>query len=417
MDREISIEFVKRRKRKNAIKLIIVLVIFSAVFVIFSSLIKPKVNLNNFKVATADCGDIEVSFSAYGIVIPQYSEVITSPISTIITRVNFLPGDNVTEHDTLIILDIQKEKNKYVNLQYELTINKNRLLRSEQEANQKINNLRLVLKADSIKVEQLASSWRKEKQLLDIGGECQEKVDLIEMDFKIAKINRDKLIQEYKSIVQLSLLDKNTQDIELAILSDRLEQQRLLIKNSFITPKRSGVLTSVMVQPGEQINIGQQIATIADISKFKIVGTVPGKYANRLNYNQKVNVYIQDSLIIGIISGIAPEIKNESVNFTVTLDNPSSNFLRAQLKTDVRIIQSLKQNVIRLPFENYYQEDSFVEMFVVNGDVLEKRKVLLGGCSYNFVEVISGISIGEKVILNKELADSYKNYKSIGFKN
>jgi len=417
MDREISIEFVKRRKRKKAIKLIIGFAIFSVVFVILSSLIKPHVNLNNYKVATADCGNIEVSFSAYGLVIPQYSEVITSPISTTVLRVNFLSGANVNEHDTLIIPDIQKELNKYVSLQYELAINKNRSLRCVQEANQKINNLRLVLKADSIKIEQLASSWRKEKQLLDIGGECQEKVDLIEMDYKIAKINRDKLTQEYKSITQLSALDKNIQDIELAILSDKLDEQRLLINNSFIRPKQSGVLTSVMVQPGQQINIGQQIATIADISKFKIVGTVPGKYANRLNYNQKVKVYIQDSMVRGIISGIAPEVKNESVNFTVTLDNPTCNFLRAQLKTDVRIIQSLKQNVIRLPFENYYQEDSFVEMFVVNGDVLEKRKVLLGGCSFDYVEVISGISTGEKVVLSKELAESYKSYKSIGFKN
>ena len=416
MDRTISTDVVKRRRRKVIIRVSIGLILFSMLFILLPGWIAPVVNLNEYNIANSEKGDIEISFSTYGIVSPQYNEVLTSPIATTVLRVNFRPGDNVSLTDTIIVPDVSKEYRKYVNLEQDLTIKKNSILKSAEQAIQRKRELELGLFSDSINIGQLLSQLNKERQLFKIGGGAQEKVDLAEMNYKVAMINRDKLKQQYESFNSLSLIDRSTEQIELSILQQRTKEQSDLISQSFIRAKRAGVITSLAVQPGQQIGAGQQIATIADVSNYKIIGSVPGKYANRLNYQQRVLIYIQDSVLTGKITGIAPEIKDGTVNFTVSLSEPNHPLLRAQLKTDVRIIQSNTQDVVRLPFGDYYVENSYVDLFVFNGDMLERRKVLLGGCSFDYVEVKEGLEAGERVIISAALAKTYENYQTISFK-
>lgn len=417
MDREISSDYIKQRRRKVIIRISIAVVVFAALFIMLPSWIAPVANLSEYEIAKTDVGVIEVSFSANGTVVPTYNEVITSPISTTVLRINFLPGDNITTFDTIIVPDISQEKRLLDNFYQELIIKQNAVLRSNQQIVQNKRQLRLSLYADSIQVEQLASSLRKEKQLLNIGGGSQEKVDLAEMNYKVSQINREKQLQEYSSFVLLSLIDVKTQQIEQSILEDKISQQKELINRAFIRSKTSGVITKLDVQPGQRISAGHQVATIADVTNFKIIGNVPGKYANRINYNQQVRVNVQDSVLLGVITGISPEVESGSVNFTVTLADSDNALLRAQLKTDVRIIESVNNSAVRLAFGDYYSDNSYIDMFVFNGDKLERRKVLLGGCSFDYVEIKEGLKPGERVVISKSLVETYRNHQTIGFKN
>jgi HlyD family secretion protein len=417
MDRALSKDYVNKRKRKIIIRTSVAVVTIATLFILLPGWRTPVANMKLYRVGYADKGDIETSFSAYGIVTPLYNEVITSPIATTVLRINNSAGDNITTTDTIIIPDIERANATLKKLIRERTIKENSIKRSKESIIQKLKQFSLALNADSIKIEQLASSLRKERELLNIGGGSQEKVDLAEMNYKVAKINRDKLIQEHDSYKALSNIDMNTSDIELSILNEKIYEQQTLINRSFIRSKRDGVITSLAVKPGQQISAGQQVATVANVNNFKITGSVPGKFADRLNYNMKVRVIIQDSSLYGHLSGIAPEIDGGSVSFTVTLDNPNHPLLRAQLKTDIRIIQKIEQDAIRLPFSDFYIEDAYVSLFVYNKGKLEKRKVLLGGCSYDYIEVKSGIKPGEKVVISKSLTEEFVDYTTIDFKN
>ncbi|GEM_PF-3043278 len=417
MDRAISKDYIKRRKKKIIIRSSIGIITLTLLMILLPGWMAPVADIGLYRIAYADKGNIETSFSAYGVVTPLYNEVITSPIATTVLRVNNSSGDNITISDTIIIPDIERVEADLKKLIRERTIKENSIMRNKELINQKLKQFTLALNADSIKIEQLASSLRKERELLKIGGGSQEKVDLAEMNYKVARINRDKLIQELSSYKALSNIDISTGDIELSILNEKISEQQILINRSFIRSKRDGVITSIAVKPGQQIGAGQQVATVANVNNFKITGDVPGKFADRLNYNMKVRVIIQDSSLYGRLSGIAPEVNGGSVSFTVTLDNPNHPLLRAQLKTDIRIIQQVEHNTIRLPFADFYTDNAYVDLFVYNGDKLEKRKVLLGGCSYDYVEIKSGIKPGEKVVISKSLAEEYEDYTTIGYKN
>jgi len=48
----------------------------------------------------------------------------------------------------------------------------------------------------------------------------------------------------------------------------------------------------------------------------------------------------------------------------------------------------------------YYTGPGAYELFVLSGSSLERRKVQLGESNYEFVEVISGLNSGDKVVVS-----------------
>lgn len=63
-------------------------------------------------------------------------------------------------------------------------------------------------------------------------------------------------------------------------------------------------------------------------------------------------------------------------------------------------MNAVKDNVMRIANGPYYQGLATYELFVMNGNSLEKRKVQLGESNYQYVEVISGLHVGDQVVVS-----------------
>ena len=73
-----------------------------------------------------------------------------------------------------------------------------------------------------------------------------------------------------------------------------------------------------------------------------------------------------------------------------------------------------KENALSVPIESVVNEKGNKKyIFVFKDNVLEKREVTLGVESEDDIEVLSGISEGEEVVLNPtlELSDGTKVYR------
>ena len=63
----------------------------------------------------------------------------------------------------------------------------------------------------------------------------------------------------------------------------------------------------------------------------------------------------------------------------------------------------------------YYVGEGKYDLFVLKGDHLERREVVLGESNWDYVEVISGLQVGDKVVVSDMSA--YKNKKELKLKN
>ena len=67
---------------------------------------------------------------------------------------------------------------------------------------------------------------------------------------------------------------------------------------------------------------------------------------------------------------------------------------------DVHVTHAMKDETLRLPTGAYYMGQGDYDLWVVNGERVEKRKVMLGASGFEYVEVLQGLTVGEKVIIS-----------------
>ena len=153
-------------------------------------------------------------------------------------------------------------------------------------------------------------------------------------------------------------------------------------------------------QVGTRVSQGTQVAILSDLSHFRIDGEIADSYGDRISTGNKVIVRVGSDELAGVVSNVTPLSKNGIIQFSVQLDDDSHSRLRSGLKTDVYVMNAVKDNVMRIANGTYYQGQATYELFVINGNSIEKRKVQLGESNYQYVEVISGLQFGDQVVVS-----------------
>jgi HlyD family secretion protein len=167
-----------------------------------------------------------------------------------------------------------------------------------------------------------------------------------------------------------------------------------------IRSPRKAILTYINNQVGTRVLQGTQVAILSDLSHFRIDGEIADSYGDRISTGNKVVVRIGSDELIGAVSNVTPLSKNGVIQFSVQLDDDNHQRLRSGLKTDVYVMNAIKEDVMRIANGPYYTGQGSYELFVLNGNSLEKRKVQLGESNYEYVEVISGLQSGDKVVVS-----------------
>ena len=150
------------------------------------------------------------------------------------------------------------------------------------------------------------------------------------------------------------------------------------------------------------------MAIISDLSHFKVEGEIADTYGDRVAAGGKAVVKIGNDKLEGTVSSVTPLSKNGVISFTVQLKDDNNRRLRSGLKTDVYVMNAVKEDVMRMANASFYVGRGEYDLFVrTSDDELVKRKVQLGDSNFEYVEVVSGLQLGDVVVVSD--MSSYKN--------
>ena len=150
------------------------------------------------------------------------------------------------------------------------------------------------------------------------------------------------------------------------------------------------------------------MAIISDLSHFKVEGEIADTYGDRVAAGGKAVVKIGNDKLEGTVSSVTPLSKNGVISFTVQLKDDNNPRLRSGLKTDVYVMNAVKEDVVRMANASFYVGRGEYDLFVrTSDDELVKRKVQLGDSNFEYVEVVSGLQPGDVVVVSD--MSSYKN--------
>lgn len=414
MDREISKEVQRKEQRKQIIKIGGGVAIGIALIALVISFLQTSLNRKDLTISTVDKGVIEVSVSASGKVIPAFEEIINSPINSRIVEIYKKGGDSVDVGTPILKLDLQSAETEYNKLLDEQQMKRLELEKLKVTNQSKLSEMEMKLKVSRMELDRKAVELRNERYLDSLGAGTTDKVRQVELDYNVSQLKLREDEQKYINEQALCEADFKVKELDLNIFHKGLAETKRTLDDAQIRSPRKAILTYVNNEIGAQVGEGTKVAIVSDLSHFKIEGEIADTYGDRIAAGSKAVVKIGSDKLEGTVSDVTPLSKNGVISFTVQLDEDNHRRLRSGLKTDVYVMNAVKDDVMRIANASYYVGKGEYELFVVNGDQLLKRKVQLGDSNYEYVEVVSGLQPGDEVVVSD--MNSYKEKNKLKIK-
>lgn len=415
MDREIPKEVRQKERRQQMMKWGGAGVLAVACMVALVSLMRSSVNRKDLVLSTVDRGTIEVSVSASGKVVPAFEEIINSPINTRIVEVYGKGGDSVDVGTPILKLDLQSLETDYKKLLDEEQMKRYQLAQLQVNNETYLSDLAMQVKIAAMKLDRMEVELRNERYLDSLGSGTTDKVRQAELNFRTGKLELEQLRQQLANERKVKEADLKVKQLECNIASKTLAEMKRTLDAAQVRSPRKAILTYVDNQVGAQVAQGTRIAVISDLSHFKVEGEIADTYGDRVAAGGKAIVKVGSEKLEGTVSSVTPLSKNGVISFTVQLADASHRRLRSGLKTDVYVMNAVKDDVLRLANASYYVGRGEYDLFVLDEeDELVKRKVRLGESNFEYVEVVSGLQPGDRVVVSD--MSSYKNKEKLKVK-
>ena len=415
MDREIPKEVRRKERNKKIVRYAIAGVAGVVVLSVLISLMRTGVKEKDLVFSTVDQGTIEVSVSASGKVVPAFEEIINSPINTRILEVYRKGGDSVDVGTPILKLDLQSTETEYRKLLDEEQMRGYKLQQLQVNNETTLKDLAMQVKVKEMTLNRMRVELRNERYLDSIGSGTTDKVRQAELSVNVAQLELEQLRQQYENEQQVLAAEYKVQELDFSIFRKGLAEMKRTLDDAQVRSPRKAILTYINDQIGVQVAQGEQIAIISDLSHFKVEGEIADTYGDRVAAGGKAIVKIGSEKLEGVVSSVTPLSKNGVIAFTVQLQDDSNRRLRSGLKTDVYVMNAVKEDVLRLANASYYVGRGEYDLFVRSSEgELQKRKVQLGDSNFEYVEVVSGLEPGDQVVVSD--MNRYKNKSKLKVK-
>ena len=198
-------------------------------------------------------------------------------------------------------------------------------------------------------------------------------------------------------------------DSQIALQQGQVEKLRAIaqfqrgrVASMHVTAGAAGVLQDLSLEAGQWVQAGQQLAEVVEPSRLKAVLRIAETQAAEVAIGEKAAIDTRNGIVQGHVMRTDPSAQNGTVAVDVALDGALPQGARPDLSIEGTITIERLPNVVYVGRPAYGQSNSTVGLFrlVDGGKYAVRVNVQLGRTSVNSVEVLSGLKVGDVVILS-----------------
>jgi HlyD family secretion protein len=399
-DRPLEQSVIRKSQMKRSLQWLIAIVLAASIILWFVAWVSPSVQRSQIRTAKVERGDLEASITATGLVVPEFEQVISSPIDTRILRILKKAGDTIHPQEPILLLDLETAMLAYekVNDQLALKVNQQHQLKATLEnqlikVNSQIKVKQLDLAAKKLKMEQNEPLYHS-KYI------SKSDFDSIVLDYKSAQEQLHELIETKKNLESAEKLQQEGVDLEIKIYKSERTLLKQELELATTKAEKGGILTWVTLSEGATIRKGDVIAKVADLHTYRVDATISDIHANRLTIGMPVRVKINEKFLNGTVSNILPTIENGIVRAQITLEDKSNALLRSNMRVDVYVVTASKQKVLKVKKGLFASTEGKSEVFVIRNGKAVKTLITPGIFNFDYQEVVSGLAEGDEIIIS-----------------
>ncbi|PWJ53582.1 HlyD family secretion protein [Dyadobacter jejuensis] len=381
------------------------LVIYNLLFADHRS--KLKVDSSRLTISEVKNGSFDEFIIIQGVVQPLKTIQLDAIVGGYVTQKLVEGGSMVEQGDIILRLENQQLKLSF--------------LQSETEASRLVNDLQNT--RQRLKVEK----FTLDKTLNDLDYRIAEFKDVYNrnkvlfeqkaisaQEFTKCKIDYEKLVQERTIEIQSQKYQQENSQIQIRQLEGTLERTqknvdlwRQTLENLVVKAPVAGLLSSVDVEIGSNINQGQNIGQIDDMNGFKIRADIDEHYISRIFSGLEAKFDFSDQVFSMQIVKVYPEVINGRFSVDLVFKQGTPKGIRRGQSTPIRLELGQPGKALLLPVGGFFSDTGGNWVYVVDkdGQRAEKRNITLGRKNPQYYEVLEGLEPADRVITS-----SYANF-------
>jgi HlyD family secretion protein len=337
-----------------------------------------------------------------GTLVPEDIRWIPSTTQGRVEKIFLRPGTSVKAYDVILEL---------TNPQLEQELHDVELKVKASEATQ--DSLRVQLQNDQL--QQRASSATIEAEYNKAKTTFEMKVALAKdqlvsaLDLKQAKVDSEQLAIRTDIARQQLASAEESMRAKLAVQQSDLYQVRAVLqlkKRQYdelkVRAGFSGMLQLVQVEVGQQVGPGANLARVANPGRLKAELKIAETQAKDIQIGQLASIDTRNGVVDGRVIRIDPSVQNGTRTVDVSLPDTLPKGAVPDLSVDGTIELERLNDVLYVGRPAFGQEQSTVGLFKVDqeGSGAARVQVKLGRSSVNNIEVLSGLKVGDTVVLS-----------------
>lgn len=400
MDRELSDRTLRNDRLKQVAKIALPLIALGIVIALLPGWMRASINRSRIRVATVTAGPLDAVVTASGTVVPAIERVLSSPVDARLLRVLKRPGEAVEQGDPIAELDLGESTLAFETIVTSGRIADNQQAQARLALDTSLADLDGRIERQALEFQMLSEKAGSSAQLFKDGLVSQQALRDAALAARHAELTLAQLRRDRENATRAAALQSEQLTLQRAALAKQADQARRQLELGTTRSDRTGVVTWVLSQEGSLVRRGEVIARIADLSAFRIDATVSDVHAARIRTGAPVTITLNDTSVKGTISEVQPVIDGGVIRFAVALADPSHQMLRPNLRVDVLVVTDHRARAIKVRQGTFPEIHGSPYVYVVRNGRAYRTAVRFGLRGFDEVEVISGVSEGDQVVIS-----------------
>lgn len=238
---------------------------------------------------------------------------------------------------------------------------------------------------------------------------AQVENDVLSAQVNAARANLQKLQTDSARFTKLSESEAVTQrqleEVKIGLLNARAQYRQAAkqLSNTYIRATTSGVINDDFVQEGAYISPGARLYEIVDVSKLKLNVRLTAEEVLNVNEGDEVNItssVYPDAEFTGTVTAIAAKADGAlKYNVEITLSNKGGKTLKPGMYASAHFDFKSAQQQLWLNRNAVIGSIQNPQVFVVRDGQSELTNIKIGEVQGEMVQVLSGISPEDQVVL------------------
>lgn len=213
--------------------------------------------------------------------------------------------------------------------------------------------------------------------------------------------------------IALKQLEVQEKALDLGRQVAGIQYNLALVQEGMMNPSApyEAVVERIFVEKGEVVNPGTPIAIVRclDIETSAVI-RVPRTIALSISRTEPT-IFLFGSKKVSALPSYVSTVATDGQLHTIVYTLPegvTNTTDKEYVSVEVPVVSASESAIPYIPIDSVYQSQDETTVNVVDGDKVSSRKIELGGVYGSFVEVVSGLNRGDKVILNRNVVTGDK---------